>query len=67
MMTTEAIKKSDFMSEKEVSERIGKKRTALWRLRTKHGFPSPVLTHPAKYSRTAVEKWIAEGGVNRVV
>ena len=56
---------SDFMSEKEVFERIKKKRTAVWRLRTKYGFPSPVLTHPSQYSRTAVEKWIAEGGVNR--
>jgi len=55
----------DFMSEAEVSALIGKKRTALWRLRTKCGFPSPVLTHPAKYSRTAVMKWINEGGVNR--
>ncbi|MCE9873817.1 DNA-binding protein [Hafnia alvei] len=58
---------SDFMSEKEVFERIKKKRTAVWRLRTKYGFPSPVLTHPSQYSRTAVEKWIAEGGVNRSV
>ncbi|EJA5026024.1 DNA-binding protein [Salmonella enterica] len=66
-MTKKSVKKSDFMSEQEVSERIGKKRTALWRLRTRHGFPSPVLTHPAKYSRAAVEKWIDEGGVNRVV
>lgn len=55
------------MTEKEVSERVGKKRTALWRLRTKHGFPSPVLTHPSRYSRQAVEKWIDEGGVNRAV
>ncbi|NCG55164.1 MULTISPECIES: AlpA family transcriptional regulator [Serratia] len=57
---------TDFMTEKEVSERVGKKRTALWRLRTKHGFPSPVLTHPSRYSRQAVEQWINEGGVNRV-
>ncbi|MEE9683993.1 hypothetical protein V4841_08240 [Lelliottia amnigena] len=58
---------TDFMSEAEVSELIGKKRTALWRLRTKYGFPSPVLTHPSKYSRSAVEKWIQDGGVNRAV
>ncbi|PPE48877.1 hypothetical protein [Escherichia coli] len=58
---------SDFMSEKEVFERIKKKRTAVWRLRTKYGFPSPVLTHPSQYSRAAVEKWIADGGVNRSV
>lgn len=58
---------NDFMTEAEVSARIGKKRTALWRLRKNYGFPSPVLTHPSKYSRTAVEKWIAEGGVNRAV
>lgn len=59
--------KNDFMTEAEVSERIGKKRTALWRLRKNYAFPSPVLTHPSKYSRSAVEKWIDEGGVNRAV
>ncbi|TKI02960.1 DNA-binding protein [Martelella alba] len=53
------------MTEKEVFERIGKKRTALWRLKKRHGFPAPVLTHPSVYSRSAVEKWIDEGGVNR--
>ena len=58
---------TDFMSEKEVSDRIGKKRTALYQLRKKKGFPEPVLTHPAKYSRQAVENWIAAGGVNRSV
>lgn len=56
---------TDFMTEKEVMDTLGKKRTALWNLRKKCGFPSPVLTHPAKYSRTAVEKWLADGGVNR--
>ncbi|AHE69766.1 50S ribosomal protein L7/L12 [Enterobacter ludwigii] len=56
---------TDFMTENEVSELLGKKRTALYKLRKQHGFPAPVLTHPAKYSRVAVEKWIAEGGVNR--
>jgi len=58
---------TDFMKEEEVMNLLGKKRTALWRLRTKYGFPSPVLTHPSKYSRSAVEKWIHEGGVNRAV
>ncbi len=57
---------SDFMTEEEVMLKIGKARTALWRLRKFNGFPAPVLTHPAKYSRAAVEKWIADGGVNRV-
>jgi predicted DNA-binding transcriptional regulator AlpA len=56
---------TDFMSESEVSELLGRKRTAIWRLRTKCNFPAPVLTHPSRYSRKAVEKWIAEGGVNR--
>ncbi|EAQ9184451.1 DNA-binding protein [Salmonella enterica] len=55
------------MSEAQVSELIGKKRTALWRLRKKYGFPAPVLTHPSQYSKSAVEKWIADGGVNQVV
>lgn len=58
---------SDFMSEKEVMQEIGKARTALWRLRKSHGFPSPVLTHPARYSRKAVQRWIESGGVNRAV
>ncbi|CAI1068633.1 MULTISPECIES: helix-turn-helix transcriptional regulator [Serratia] len=56
---------TDFMTEEEVFTLTGKKRTALWRLRTKYGFPSPVLTHPSRYSRQAVEKWIENGGVNR--
>ncbi|HGL4177098.1 MULTISPECIES: helix-turn-helix transcriptional regulator [Enterobacteriaceae] len=58
---------TDFMTEKEVSELLHKKRTALYNLRKKHGFPEPVLTHPARYSRQAVEKWINAGGVNRAV
>ncbi|EAB2304019.1 helix-turn-helix domain-containing protein [Salmonella enterica] len=58
---------TDFMSENEVSELLQKKRTALYNLRKKHGFPEPVLTHPARYSRQAVEKWINAGGVNRAV
>ncbi|WP_410764659.1 helix-turn-helix transcriptional regulator [Erwinia psidii] len=56
-----------YMTEKEVMDEIGKARTALWRLRKNHGFPSPVLTHPARYSRQAVLKWIDDGGVNRSV
>jgi predicted DNA-binding transcriptional regulator AlpA len=47
---------TDFMTEQEVSTLIGKKRTAPYRLRKQHGFPEPVLTHPAKYSRQAVNK-----------
>lgn len=55
----------ELMTEKEVSERVGKKRTALWRLKKECGFPKPVLTHPARYNRFEVENWIASGGVNR--
>lgn len=58
---------TDFMSEIEVMTTLGKGKTALWRLKKNHGFPAPVLTHPARYSRNAVEKWIADGGVNRAV
>lgn len=58
---------TDFMTEQEVSELLQKKRTALYNLRKKHGFPEPVLTHPARYSRKAVENWISAGGVNRAV
>ena len=58
---------TDFMSEIEVMKTLGKGKTALWRLKKNHGFPAPILTHPAKYSRNAVEKWIADGGVNRAV
>ncbi|EGT7584811.1 helix-turn-helix domain-containing protein [Salmonella enterica] len=53
------------MSEDEVSDLLGKKRTALWRLRKKYGFPAPVLTHPSKYSRKEINRWISEGGINR--
>lgn len=30
---------TDFMEEKEVFELLGKKKTAVWRLRKDHGFP----------------------------
>lgn len=56
---------NDYITEKEVMAELGKGRTALWRLRTKYGFPSPVLSHPARYSRAAVKRWIDEGGINR--
>ncbi|ELV55208.1 helix-turn-helix domain protein [Escherichia coli 99.1793] len=55
------------MTEKEVSDLLQKRRTALYNLRKKHGFPEPVLTHPARYSRQAVEQWLKAGGINRVV
>lgn len=56
---------TDFMEEKEVFELLGKKKTAVWRLRKEHGFPKPVLTYPTRYSRRAVTRWIEEGGINR--
>lgn len=56
---------TDFMEEKEVFELLGKKKTAVWRLRKEHGFPKPVLTYPTRYSRLAVTRWIEEGGINR--
>lgn len=59
------MENSDLMKEEEVFARINKKRSALYRLKKANGFPLPVLTHPAMYSRSAVERWIAEGGVNR--
>lgn len=55
------------MTEKEVYELLQKRRTALYNLRKKHGFPEPVLTHPARYSRQAVEQWLNAGGINRAV
>lgn len=58
---------NDFMEEKEVFDLLGKKKTAVWRLRKDHGFPQPVLTYPTRYSRKAVTRWIEEGGVNRLV
>lgn len=54
----------DFMEEKEVFELLGKKKTAVWRLRKEHGFPQPVLTYPTRYSRKAVSEWLERGGVN---
>ncbi|AVU54993.1 TPA: hypothetical protein MFX38_23415 [Klebsiella pneumoniae] len=56
---------TDFMEEKEVFELLGKKKTAVWRLRKDHGFPNPVLTYPTRYSRKAVTRWIDEGGINK--
>lgn len=56
---------TDFMEEKEVFELLGKKKTAIWRLRKEFNFPQPVLTYPTRYSRKAVITWLEEGGVNR--
>ncbi|AWG73860.1 hypothetical protein B6I61_08370 [Klebsiella pneumoniae] len=56
---------TDFMEEKEVFELLGKKKTAIWRLRKECNFPQPVLTYPTRYSRKAVITWLEEGGVNR--
>lgn len=55
---------TDFMEEKEVFELLGKKKTAVWRLRKDHGFPQPVLTYPTRYSRRAVTNWLENGGIN---
>ncbi|MDX7992632.1 hypothetical protein [Xenorhabdus littoralis] len=55
----------DLIEEEDVFAMIGKKRTAVWRLRKKCGFPEPVLNFPARYSLSAIRKWIAKGGVNR--
>ncbi|NWM02102.1 hypothetical protein GY665_06175 [Klebsiella quasipneumoniae] len=57
---------TDFMEEKEVFELLGKKKTAVWRLRKDHDFPNPVLTYPTRYSRKAVFNWIEEGSINRI-
>lgn len=58
---------NDFMEESELFELLGKKKTAVWRLRKDHGFPNPVLTYPSRYSRKAVIKWLEDGGINRTV
>lgn len=58
---------SDFMEEQEVFNLLGKKKTAVWRLRKDHGFPKPILTYPTRYSRKAVIVWIEQGGINRPV
>lgn len=55
---------TDFMEEKEVFELLGKKKTAVWRLRKDHGFPLPVLTYPTRYSRKEITKWLENGGIN---
>lgn len=57
----------DFMEEQEVFNLLGKKKTAIWRLRKDHGFPKPILTYPTRYSRKAVILWIEQGGINRPV
>lgn len=60
LMTT-----NDFMEEQEVFNLLGKKKTAVWRLRKDHGFPMPVLTYPTRYSRKAVTRWLEDGGINK--
>ncbi|WP_392441047.1 helix-turn-helix transcriptional regulator [Edwardsiella piscicida] len=55
----------DLIKEDEVCTLVKRGRTALWRLKKEHGFPEPVLTRPSYYNREAVEKWLADGGVNR--
>lgn len=60
LMTT-----TDFMEEQEVFNLLGKKKTAVWRLRKDHGFPMPVLTYPTRYSRKAVTRWLEDGGINK--
>ena len=60
LMTT-----NDFMEEQEVFNLLGKKKTAVWRLRKEHGFPQPVLTYPTRYSRKAFIRCIVEGGINK--
>lgn len=62
LMTT-----TDFMEEHEVFALLGKKKTAVWRLRKEHGFPHPVLTYPTRYSRKAVIQWLESGGINRSI
>ena len=58
---------TDFMEENEVFELLGKKKTAVWRLRKEYGFPQPVLTYPTRYSRKAVTRWLEEGGINKSI
>lgn len=55
---------SDLIDEKDLFKMIGKKRTAIWRLRRKFGFPDPVLNYPARYKLSAIERWLENGGVN---
>lgn len=59
------MQKNDFMSEQEVFELLDRKKTALWRLRQKYGFPQPILMRPSRYSRKAVYQWIEDGGINK--
>lgn len=42
---------------------IGSKST-LWVLRTKKGFPKPVLKYPMRFLRSEVEAWVDNGGIN---
>lgn len=58
---------NDFIDEPELFALLGKKKTAIWRLRKDHGFPNPVLTYHSRYSRKAVMKWLEDGGVNQPV
>ncbi|WP_392551617.1 hypothetical protein RHO14_09020 [Orbus wheelerorum] len=57
---TELIEEKYLM--KELND---KSRSSLWTLRTKKGFPNPVLKYPSRYSKSAVSKWLEDGGVNQ--
>ncbi|OTA14483.1 50S ribosomal protein L7/L12 [Xenorhabdus beddingii] len=56
---------NDLIEEKDVFDMLGKKRTAVYRLRKKYGFPEPVLNYPARYRLSAIQKWLDDGGINR--
>ncbi|MBT0720398.1 DNA-binding protein [Rosenbergiella collisarenosi] len=53
------MQQSDLMTQEEVFKLISKKRTALYRLRKKEGFPEPVLQYPSQYLRSDVDDWLS--------
>lgn len=49
----------------DLLEKLGIKRTTLWSLRKKKGFPNPVLKYLSKYSLKAVDEWVDKGGISQ--
>lgn len=56
---------TELIEQNTLLKKLGIKRTALWTLRKKKGFPEPVLKHPSKYSVSEVNEWMKKGGVSQ--
>lgn len=56
---------TELIDQNKLLENLNIKRTALWNLRKKKGFPDPVLKYPSRYSVEAIDEWIKKGGISQ--